>query len=164
MTDERHRAYAWSDPAPVSEALAGLSGLEVLHRIGAGTLPRPPVLETLAIDPVHAEPGRVVFEMTPAEWHYPLDSVHGGVLATLADTALGCSVHSRLPAGTGYTTLDIGLNFVRPVTMATGWIRCEGTVLSLGRRTATASATITDAAGTLLGHATTTCLIFPIGR
>ncbi len=160
----RLRTHSWEDPAPLAEAARKLGGLEILRAIGAGELPRPPVLDTLAIDPVEVEPGRVVFEMTPAEWHYnPLGTVHGGVLATLADTALGCSVHSRMPAGTGYTTLGVSISFLRPVTVGTGRIRCEGTTLSVGRRTATATATITDLAGRLLGHATTTCLVFPTG-
>lgn len=160
----RSRACTWADPQPTAEATRQLSGLEVLRGISAGRLPRPPVLDTLAIDPVEVEPGRVVFEMTPAEWHYnPLGTVHGGVLATLADTAVGCSVHSRLPAGTSYTTQGINVSFLRPVTVDTGRIRCEGIALSVGRRTAYATATITDLAGRLLGHATTTCLVFPTG-
>lgn len=160
----RHRAYTWADPQPTAEATLQLSGLEVLRGISAGKLPRPPALDTLAIDPVEIEPGRVVFEMTPAEWHYnPLGTVHGGVLAALADTALGCSVHSRLPAGTGYTTQGLNISFLRPVTVSTGRIRCEGIALSVGRRTAYATATITDLTGRLLSHATTTCLVFPTG-
>lgn len=160
----RRRAYTWDDPRPAVEASQQMSGLEMLQAVGAGKLPRPPALDTLAIDPVEVEPGRVVFEMTPAEWHYnPLGTVHGGVLATLADSALGCSIHSRLPAGTGYTTLGINVSFLRPVTLDTGRIRCEGIALTVGRRTATATATITDLAGKLFGHATTTCLVFPTG-
>lgn len=138
----RDRAYTWADPQATAESMQQLSGLEVLRRISAGKLPRPPALDTLAIDPAEVEPGRVVFELTPAEWHYnPLGTVHGGVLATLADTALGCSVHSRLPAGIGYTTQGINVSFLRPVTIDTGRIRCEGTALNVGRRTAYATAT-----------------------
>ena len=159
----RSRTYAWSDPSVTAIAAAQMSCLEFLRSISAGTLARPPVLDTLAIDPVEVEEGRVVFEMTPAEWHYnPIGGVHGGVLATLADTALGCALHSRLPTGTGYTTLEVKLNFVRPVTMATGRIRCEGEVLSLGRRAATAEARNTDLQGKLCAHATTTSLVFPV--
>ena len=158
----RSRQYTWSDPSLSAAAAARMSGLEFLQSISAGTLARPPALDTLAIDPVEVQEGRAVFEMTPAEWHYnPIGGVHGGVLATLADTALGCAVHSRLLAGTGYSTLEIKLNFVRPVTLATGRIRCAGQVLSLGRRAATAEAQITDSNGKLYAHATTTCLLFP---
>jgi uncharacterized protein (TIGR00369 family) len=159
----RSRQYTWSDPSLSAAAAARMSGLEFLQSIGAGTLARPPALDTLAIDPVEVQEGRVIFEMTPAEWHYnPIGGVHGGVLATLADTALGCAVHSRLPAGTGYSTLEVKLNFVRPVTTATGRIRCVAQVLSLGRRVATADARITDSNGKLYAHATTTCLLFPM--
>jgi uncharacterized protein (TIGR00369 family) len=159
----RSRQYTWSDPSLSAAAAARISGLEFLQSISAGTLARPPALDTLAIDPVEVQQGRAVFEMTPAEWHYnPIGGVHGGVLATLADTALGCSVHSRLPAGTGYSTLEVKVNFVRPVTTATGRIRCVAQVLSFGRRAATAEARITDSNGKLYAHATTTCLLFPM--
>jgi uncharacterized protein (TIGR00369 family) len=157
------RQYTWSDPSLLAAAAARMSGLEFLQSISAGTMGRPPALDTLAIDPVEVQEGRAVFEMTPAQWHYnPIGGVHGGVLATLADTALGCAVHSRLPAGTGYSTLEVKLNFVRPVTTATGRIRCVAQVLSFGRRAATAEARITDSNGKLYAHATTTCLLFPI--
>ena len=160
---KRERTYGWSDPSVTARAVATTSGLDILRGISAGTLPRPPVLDTLGINPVEVEEGRVVFEMTPQEWHYnPIGSVHGGVLSTLVDSAMGCAVHSRLPAGVGYTSLEIKVNFVRAVTVDTGAIRCEGTVLSLGRRSATAEARITSADGKLLGHATTTCMIFPL--
>ncbi|MEU1006936.1 PaaI family thioesterase [Streptomyces sp. NPDC005890] len=100
--------------------------------------------------------------MTPTGWHYnALGTVHGGVLATLADNALGACVYTRRPAGTGYTTQGINVTFLRPVTIDTGPIRCEGTALNVGRRTAYATAAITDLTGRLLAHATTTCLSRP---
>jgi uncharacterized protein (TIGR00369 family) len=160
---DRERSYTWSDPAVTAGAVATTSGLAILRGVLDGSLPRPPIVDTLGIDLVEVEEGRVVFEMTPQEWHYnPIGSVHGGVLSTLADSALGCAVHSRLPAGMGYTSLEIKVNFVRAVTMATGTIRCEGTVLSLGRRSATAEARVTTAEGKLVAHATTTCLLLPL--
>jgi uncharacterized protein (TIGR00369 family) len=165
VPDGRERSYSWSDPTVTASAVATTSGLEILQGILAGRFPPPPILDTLQIRAVEVEAGRIVFELTPAEWHYnPIGSVHGGVLSTLVDSALGCAVHSRLPAGVGYTTLEIKVNFVRPVTLATGTVRCQGTVLSLGRRAATAEAQVTDAAGKLLAHATTTCMIFPLGE
>ncbi len=157
------RSYVWADPSVTAAAVATTNGLDILRGILNGTLPRPPVLDTLGIDPVEVEEGRIVFELVPREWHYnPIGSVHGGVISTLVDSALGCAVHSRLPAGVGYTSLEIKVNFVRAVTVETGVIRCEGTVLSLGRRAATAEARVTSAAGKLLAHATTTCMIFPL--
>jgi uncharacterized protein (TIGR00369 family) len=157
----QHRTYAWQDPRPIIEAAQQLSGLEVLQGIGRGTLPAPPAANTLAFELIEVEPGRTVFELTPAEWHYNvLGTVHGGVLATLADNALGAAVYSRLPAGTGYTTQGVNITFLRPVTVDSGRIRCEGTAVHVGRRTAYATATVTDPGGRLLAHATTSCQIF----
>ena len=160
---KRERTYSWSDPSITAAAVATTSGLDLLKGISTGRFPPPPVADTLGLEVVECAEGRVVFALTPQEWHYnPIGSVHGGVLSTLVDSALGCAVHSRLPAGVGYTTLELKVNFVRAVTLETGPIRCVGTVLSLGRRSATAEARITSADGNLLGHATTTCMIFPL--
>jgi uncharacterized protein (TIGR00369 family) len=158
----RRRTYEWTDPRPATASLGRTSGLEMLEAIGDGRLPRPPIMDTLGISAVDAEQGRVVFALTPAEWHYnPLGSVHGGVLAALLDTVTGCAVHSMLPAGTGYTSMDLSTRFLRPVTVASGRLRCEGTILSLGRRAAVAEARIEDADGRLVAHATSNCLLFP---
>jgi uncharacterized protein (TIGR00369 family) len=164
-TPERARSYTWSDPTVTAGAVATTSGLEILQGMLDGRFPPPPIAETLQIYPVEFTAGRIVFEMTPQEWHYnPIGSVHGGVLSTLVDSALGCAVHSRLPAGVGYTSLELKVNFVRPVTLTTGTIRCEGTLLSLGRRAATAEAKVTTTTGKLVAHATTTCMLFPLGE
>jgi uncharacterized protein (TIGR00369 family) len=101
--------------------------------------------------------------MPAAEFHYnPLGSVHGGIIATLLDTAAGCTVHSTLPAGVGYTSLDLMTRFIKPVTTKSGLLRCEGTIISRGRRTAVAESRLFDERGTLLAQATSTCLIFEI--
>jgi uncharacterized protein (TIGR00369 family) len=105
-----------------------------------------------------------VFDITPAEYHYnPIGSVHGGVYATLCDSACGCAVHSMLPAGAYYTSLDLATRFIRPVTTGSGRLLCEGTVTHLGSRTALAEARLTDASGKLYAHATSNCLIFRPG-
>ncbi|MBC8075392.1 MAG: PaaI family thioesterase, partial [Chloroflexales bacterium] len=97
---------------------------------------------------------------TPAEYHYnPIGSVHGGVAATLCDSAMACAIHTTLPAGVGYTTLELKVNFVRPITVQTGRVTCEGTLIHMGGRVATAEARLTDASGALYAHATTTCLV-----
>ena len=88
--------------------------------------------------------------------------MHGGVLSTLLDTAAACSVHSTLPAGVGYTSLDLNVKFLRAVTVGSGRIKCQGSVLQRGRRTALAEARMTDAAGRLVAHATSSCLIFEV--
>lgn len=153
------RTYRWTDPAAFAGLLAATPGLELLRSIGDG-LPRPPIMDTLGIEPVEVEEGRIVFALTPAGWHYnPLGTVHGGVLATLLDTAAACAVHTRLPAGVGYTSLDLNTRFLRPVTVQTGRLRCEGRVLSMGRRTATAESRVEDGRGRLIAHATSTCML-----
>ena len=107
------------------------------------------------------EEGRAVFTVEPAEYHYnPIGVVHGGVAATLLDSAMGCAVHSVLPAGAGYTTLEIKVNYVRAMTSETGEVRCEARVVHVGGRTATAEGRITDAGGKLYAHGTATCMLF----
>jgi uncharacterized protein (TIGR00369 family) len=161
--DLRRRAYEWTDPSATVAALAGSSGMEVLRAMAAGDLPAPPVMRTLDIEAVSFEPGRAVFSLIPAEMHYnPLGTVHGGVIATLLDSAAGCAVHSVLPLGSGYSSVDLNTKFLRPVDMRSGRITAEGVVLSRGGRTALAQATLTDERGRLVAHATSTCLIFEL--
>jgi uncharacterized protein (TIGR00369 family) len=156
----RNRTYGWEDPAALASAAARLSGPEFFSAISQGGLPDPPAGATTGIRAVEFGDGRAVFELTPAEWHYnPMGSVHGGILATLADSALGCAVHTKLPAGTGYTTVEVKINFTRRVTVESGRVVCEGTVVTMGRRLATSEARITDAAGRIVAHASSTCLI-----
>ncbi len=111
------------------------------------------------------EEGRVVFECIPAEYHYnPIGAVHGGLACTLADSAMGCAVHTMLPAGVGYTTLEIKTNLLRPITVETGRLLCEGKTVHVGRSAAVAEARLTDEAGKLYAHATTTCMVFEGAR
>jgi uncharacterized protein (TIGR00369 family) len=149
------------DPRAVAEQGLRLAGMDYIRAIFDGELPAPPISELMGFHGVEAEPGRAVFEMTPGPQHYnPIGSVHGGIALTLLDSAMGCAVHTLLEAGVGYTTLEVKTNFVRPITAETGTIRCEGTVLHRGARVATAEGRLTDAAGKLLAHGTTTCLLF----
>ena len=149
-----------ADPREVAEQGLRLSGMEYIQAIFRGELPAPPISELMGFRGVEAEPGRAVFEMEPGPQHYnPIGSVHGGVALTLLDSAMGCAVHTMLERGVGYTTLEVKTNFVRRIAADTGLIRCEGTVLHLGGRVATAEGTLTDLAGKLLAHGTTTCLI-----
>jgi len=159
-TPERSRTYSWIDPVTLAGATAQQAGLEFLAAMGSGALPSPPIMSTLGITGMEFEHGRVAFGLEPAEWHYnAIGTVHGGVLATLLDSATGCAVHSTLPAGTGYTSLDLSVRFLRPVLVGSGALRCTGEVLNAGRRTALAEARLTDPAGKLLAHATSTCLL-----
>ena len=148
---------------PPLTLLKDMSGLEVLRRIVDGRLPRPPITETLGFDLAEVSPGFALFTMTPQFRHYnPIGTVHGGVAATLLDSCMSCAVQTTIEAGLGYTTLEIKVNMVRPITEKTGPIRAEGRSLHTGRRSATAEGKILDATGTLLAHGTTTCIVFPL--
>jgi uncharacterized protein (TIGR00369 family) len=162
-TTVRSRTFEWVDPSGNAALVGRRSGLDLLRAMAAGELPPPPVMRLMGMSRFEAEEGRITVEMAPQEFHYnPLGSVHGGVLSTLLDTAAACAVHSTLPAGVGYTTLDLNVKFLRPVTIDSGLLRCEGTVISRGRRTALAEARLTDGAGRLVAHATSSCLLFDI--
>ncbi|WP_406407387.1 PaaI family thioesterase [Streptomyces sp. NBC_01643] len=159
----RSRTYEWEDPAVSAAAVGQTTGLEFVREIATGRLPGPPIAATLDFTLDEAEHGRVVFSLVPGEEHYnPIGSVHGGVYATLLDSAAGCAVQSTLPAGMGYTSLDLTVKFLRPVTVDTGRIRAVGTVTSSGRRTALAEARLLDEKDRLLAHATSTCMLFPL--
>jgi uncharacterized protein (TIGR00369 family) len=148
------------DPRELAARGRELAGLEYVRRIFAGELPPPPIATLIGFRGVEAEPGRAVFELVPRDEHYnPIGTVHGGIALTLLDSAMGCAVHTLLDAGVGYTTLEVKANFVRAITAETGLVRCEGTVVHAGARVATAEGRVTDAAGKLLAHGTTTCLV-----
>ena len=140
-----------------------MDGMTLFREIMAGRLPAPPMSKTLGMSLLEIEQGRVVFGYKPVFDHYnPLGSVHGGVAATLLDSVMGCSIHTMLKAGTGYTTVEIKVNYVRAMTDKTGPVRAEGKVINVGSRIATSEGRLVDASGKLLAHGTTTCLIFPI--
>ena len=143
------------------DRVARLSGMQVFEAIFKGELPAPPIGETMDFIPVHMAPGVAIFQGKPLPRHYnPLGTVHGGWFCTLLDSAMGCAVHTTLPAGKGYTTLEVKVNMVRPLTDAVELVRAEGKVLHVGRQVATAEGRLVDAAGKVYGHATTTCMLF----
>jgi uncharacterized protein (TIGR00369 family) len=158
--DARQRSYTWDDPAIAAEAARTLDGLSFFREIMSGRLPAPPIMATLGISAVSFERGQAVFAVTPAEYHYnPIGSVHGGVYATICDSACGCAVHTMLPAGAYYTSIDLDTRFIRPITAGTGRLLCEGTVDYIGTRTALARARLVNAEGKLFAQATSNCLI-----
>ncbi len=160
---ERSRTFSWTDPALTAAEIGTTSGLEMLQAMRDGEIPAPPILQLVGATEIEADEGRVAVFMPAAEFHYnPLGTVHGGIIATLLDTAAGCTVHSTLPAGVGYTSLDLMTRFIKPVTINSGLLRCEGNIISRGRRTAVAESRLFDERGTLLAHATSTCLIFEL--
>jgi uncharacterized protein (TIGR00369 family) len=141
--------------------VAGMSGLEMLRAIVDGRLPAAPIARTLDFSIVLVEPGRVAFQGRPGPAHYnPLGTVHGGWFATLLDSCVGCAVHSMLPAGKSYTTAELKINIVRPLTDKVPLVRAEGTVIHLGGRMGTAEGRLTGPDGKLYAHASTTCFVF----
>jgi uncharacterized protein (TIGR00369 family) len=159
----RTRTFSWTDPAIHAGEVGRRSGLEVLQAMSNGELPPPPIMQLVDIAEFLASEGSVTVRLDPQEFHYnPLGSMHGGVISTLLDTACGCSVHSLLPSGIGYTSLDLSVKFLRPITLASGRLTCVGSVLQKGRRTALAEARLTDAQGRLTAHATSTCMLFDL--
>jgi uncharacterized protein (TIGR00369 family) len=153
------RTFSWAPPGQGDlESLLALDGLAQLQAMVEGTMPPPPIMATLGFTDFRPEPGRVVVEMPAAEFHYnPLGGVHGGVISTLLDTAAACAVHSTLAPGELYTSLDLTVKFLRPVTVDSGVLTCEGTVIQRG-------AQLTDERGKLVAHATSTCMVFPPER
>jgi uncharacterized protein (TIGR00369 family) len=143
--------------------MASMAGLDFVRAIFAGRLPEPPIMQGVEPFDCSAEPGKVVIHSIPGIRHYnPIGSVHGGYAAILLDSAMGLAVQTTLPEGTGYITLEFKISFIRGMTADTGPVRTEGHTLNVGRRAATAEASISDAKGRLLAHATTTCLVFEI--
>jgi uncharacterized protein (TIGR00369 family) len=147
-------------PRPTLQT-ASLTGLQILQAIFDGELPPPPMGETLDFLPIRMSHGQAVFQGRPKRQHYnPLGTVHGGWFATLLDSAVGCAIHTTLPAGRGYTTLELKVNLVRALTDAVPLVRAEGSVIHVGRQTGTAEGRIVGPDGKLYAHATTTCLLF----
>ncbi|MCL4798971.1 MAG: PaaI family thioesterase [Burkholderiales bacterium] len=156
----RVRTVEWEDPRAGARAGARMAGMDYLKAIVAGELPAAPLARVLGFALAEIEPGRAVFEIEPMEFHYnPIGTVHGGIACTLLDSAMGCAVHTTLPAGTGYTTAELKVNLVRAITTATGLLRAEGKIIHRGNRIATAEGFLRDREGRLYAHGTTTCLI-----
>ncbi|HEY0444831.1 MAG TPA: PaaI family thioesterase [Allosphingosinicella sp.] len=142
------------------EDIAGMTGREMLEAMVAGRLPAPPIGRTLGFRLVEVGDGLAVFEGDPGPHLLnPLGSVHGGWAMTLVDSATGCALHTLLPAGVGYTTVETKVNMTRPIGAGDGTVRCEGRVVSQGRQIATAEARLTSAEGKLLAHGTSTLMI-----
>ena len=151
---------AFTDPKALAEAGRTMTGLDFLRAMIDGRLPPPPIAQLLDFRLVEVDNGLAVFECTPGEQHYnPIGVVHGGLAMTLLDSCMGCSVHTVMPVGSGYTTLEAKVNLVRAVTSTTGTLRAIGKLIHSGKSIATAEGRVVDAAGKLYAHGTTTCLI-----
>ncbi len=153
---QRTRTITWMDPLIGAQAAPTMRGLDYLQAVARGDVPPPPILSLLGIEIGEVREGQVIFLVEPAEYHYnPIGTVHGGVTATLCDTAMAMTIYALLPAGVNCTTLELKVNFVRAVTEATGRVSCIGSVIHLGGRIATAEARVVDRDGSVYAHATT---------
>jgi uncharacterized protein (TIGR00369 family) len=159
----RERTITWRDPKVSADAGRSMTGLELMRGLRDGSIPAPPFAELVGVSVAEVEKGRVVMRMTAAEYHYNLiGTMHGGILATLLDSVMGCAVHTTLPKGRAYTSLEIKVNYVRALTTDSGELSAEGNVVHSGSRSAVAEATVTDAKGRLCAIASTTCLVFDL--
>jgi uncharacterized protein (TIGR00369 family) len=157
----RERIVHWDDPSALAEASRTMSGRDFLDAIRRGALPSPPISHLVGITFERVDDGRVEMVLTPQESQYnPIGSVHGGIIATVLDSVMGCAVHTKLPLGRAYTTLEIKVNYLRSVNRETGPLSAIGWVIHLGRQTAMAEASLSDTRGKLFAQASTTCLIF----
>ncbi len=158
------RTITWQDPVPTAAAGSQLAGIEYIRAIQSGELPPPPIAVVMNFTMVEIEEGHAVFDGEPGEEHYnPIGVVHGGYASTILDSVLGCSVHTTLPKGVGYTSQTLEVKYLRPITRDTGAVRAEAVVIHKGRKTATAEAKLTSVEnGKLLATGTSTCLLFDL--
>jgi uncharacterized protein (TIGR00369 family) len=161
---ERTRLVEWEDPAPGVAVMPTMSGLDYLRSMLDGELPPPPITSLMSMRLTAAAPGTATFVCEPDESHYnPIGTVHGGLVCTLLDSALGCAVQTTLPRGQGYTSIEIKVSYLRPVLAGSGPLTCVATVTKPGNRVAFAEGTVTDASGKAVATATGSLLVFPIG-
>jgi len=160
------RTFTWEDPIQSAQQGMSMKGIDYLHAIANGDIPPPPIAKTLGMTGIHEiNEGRVRFGTAIGGWQMnTAGSIHGGLTATLVDSALGCAVQTVIPEGMAYTTTELNINFVRPVTPDIPMLYADATVLHGGRQVATAEAKVIDDEGTLYGHSTTTCFVFPLRR
>ncbi len=159
-TQERVRVVTWEDPRKSAREARRMSGVEFFDQMRRGEIPEPPFGRLLGMELVGASEGSFTMTLEPSEVHYnPMGCVHGGILSTLLDSVMSAAVHTALPAGKGYLTIEIKVNFLRPVLQASGEITGEGKVIHLGNQIATAEGRITDAKGRLCATGTATCMV-----
>ena len=162
MSNEiRERTFRWDDPMKGAKEALTMAGLDYFQAMNDGRLPMPPLLHTLDFKVESIEKGKAVFAFEPQEFHYnPIGTVHGGVISAILDSAMGCSIHSLLAAGTGYTTLELKVNFLKAITIKSGELKAVGKVIYSGSRTALVEAQLIDEKGTIYAHGVSTCMIF----
>ena len=166
MTDSQERTLTvtWEDPMISAAQVGDMSGLEYLQAIVDGRIPAPPIAKLMGFDIVSVSPGTATFSVVPHESQYnPIGTIHGGLMCTILDSVAGCAGQTTLPKGMGYTSLEIKVNYLRPVLKTSGKLTAVGTVTKPGRRAAFVDAIVTDESGKLVATASSTLLIFPIG-
>ena len=160
---QRSRVVTWHEPGPSTAKGLTMAGLDYLRAIAGCELPQPPIAGLLRIEMVSADPGRVVFTCEPDESAYnPIGAIHGGLVCTLLDSVTGCAVHSTLPQGKGYTSVEIKVNYLKAVRLNSGVLTATGTVVKAGSRVGFAEGVVTDAAGAVVATATSTLLVFDL--
>lgn len=161
--DQRSKVVSWHDPAPTTAIGLTMAGIDYLRAMVDGTLPPPPIAGLMEFDLASADPGRVVFTCRPDESFYnPIGVIHGGLVCTLLDSVAGCALHSTLPQGKGYTSVEIKVNYLRAVRLTSGPLTATGTVVKSGSRVGFTEAVVTDAEGAVLATATSTLLVFDL--
>jgi uncharacterized protein (TIGR00369 family) len=160
---ERSRTFTWDDPKPGAAAAQTMAGLDYLNAMFSGAMPAPPIMKLMNIQMISAEPGKILMQLPIGEYHYnPIGSIHGGVAATILDSVMGCAVHSTLPAGRVYSTLEIKINYLRPMSDALGTVTAHGWVVNAGRKAAFAEGKLVDATGKLYATGSTTCAVWDV--
>jgi uncharacterized protein (TIGR00369 family) len=160
---QRSKTVTWHAPGPTTAAGLSMTGLDYLQAIVSGELPPPPIAGLMAFDFTEAVPGRVVFTCRPDESAYnPIGAVHGGLVCTLLDSVTGCSVHSTLPQGKGYTSIEIKVNYLKAVRLNSGLLTATGTVIKSGARVGFTEGIVTDESGATVATASSTLLIFDL--
>jgi uncharacterized protein (TIGR00369 family) len=160
---ERSRTVSWLDPSKPAEIGLQMAGIDYIQAMIAGKIPPPPISRLIQMDLVEAEPGHVVFTCTPDETAYnPIGAVHGGLVCTLLDSVAGCALHSTLPQGKGYTSVEIKVNYLKPVRAVSGTLTAVGTVVKAGSRVGFTEGVVTDASGAVVATATSTLLVFDL--
>lgn len=157
---ERTRTYEWQNPSIGAKQAFQMNGIDYLHAMLREEIPAPPLMHTLDFNAERFQKGDCAFSFQPQEFHYnPIGCVHGGVITTLLDSAMGCVLQSVLPQGTGYTTLELKVNFLKTITIKTGKLTATGKIIHQGSRTALVEAQLTDENNVVYAHGVSTCMI-----
>jgi uncharacterized protein (TIGR00369 family) len=159
----RSRIVTWQDPLATAAAGRGAEGLAFLRSMVDGEVPGPPIASLLGMSLVSVSPGQAVFTVLPDESMYnPIGVIHGGIVCTLLDSALGCALHTTLPAGKGYTSVEIKVSYLKAVRPSSGLLTATGRIVRAGSRVGFTEGEVVDASGAVVATATSTLLVFDV--